>query len=104
MTAIFKNNYSLNCFFIILIFFTTSHTYTFSEAINNGFSDIKTYYFIQNGFVENVSKEFAHSFRKVLNINVGIVALFFDEDIWTIYRGIIILSIIVVIFIYYSTE
>jgi hypothetical protein len=94
--------YGLISLIIIVLFVATAHTYTYTEAIENGFSDIKTYYYVaENGFVENSSDKFAqhHLERWGLNVVVGSISKIFNLDIWTVYKGAVIFCMLVVVFL-----
>ena len=96
--------YGLNSLIILFLFIATAHTYSYTEAIDNGFSDIKAYHFIaENGFVENASKEFAqhHLERWVLNVVVGSIAQILNVDIWAVYRGAGLFCMLIVVFLIY---
>jgi hypothetical protein len=94
--------YGLNSLIILVLFIVTAQTYTYTEAIDNGFSDIKAYYFMaENGFVENASKEFTqhHLERWVLNVIVGSIAHTFSIDIWAVYMGAVLFCMLAVVFL-----
>ena len=82
---------------LILLFIATSHVFTYSEAIVNGFSDIETYYFIaQNGFVDNAIANYPqhHLERWGINVIIGYIATTLNLDLWNVYKVGVILCLL----------
>ena len=96
------SKYIITAFVLILLFIGTSHVFTYQEALENGFSDIRTYYYVaENGFVAKASQEFSqhHLERWGLNVIVGSIAHKFSLDIWAVYRGAVLFCMLVVVFL-----
>jgi len=80
------------------LFIATSHVFTYSEAIVNGFSDIETYYFVaQNGFDGNAIPNFPqhHLERWGINVFIGYISSTLNLDLWNVYKSGVILCLLI---------
>jgi len=97
-----KNNtkYFLPSFFLLIVFLTTTHTFSYEESISYGYKDIETYSFIStNGFESGAAQKYYnhHLERWPIHISVGLLSRLLNINVWSVYR----IAILILIFFCY---
>ena len=93
-----KNNtkYFLPSFFLLIVFLTTTHTFSYEESISYGYKDIETYSFIStNGFESGAAQKYYnhHLERWPIHISVGLLSRLLNINVWSVYRIAILILI-----------
>ena len=105
---VINNNFSVAIpLLLFIIFFLTTNTYTYSEALLMGFNDSFSYYSIsQNALSSHDLSTLPshHLERYIIYVLLGKLALIFNLEIWTVYRCFIVLLMLLtsMLLLYFS--